>query len=274
MIKKNIVMLLVMLMCIYTGSSAAKTLLFNGIPLELTITKGDDYIFRFEEPMRVGMSPSLKQFMSVSSAEKYVVLSSSTDFVNQKVTFQGMDTAKPIDIRLSVVDGPIKNNDNEIIIKRATGQINNNNQTEKESLNNSRRNEKLLGDYKVTMSRFVFHDLELSGIGRIKETPEFKIKAIKTNYEDGNIQGLYRHGELDATIIRTYKSKYGYATSILLTNATSRKVIFDPTKMRGKWESVIPYYWNMKPSESTVVIVIHQSPLNTSLYNLSLSNRG
>jgi hypothetical protein len=252
--------------------SSERVITYVGKKFLIEVPLGEDVSVGFDEGQLVGVSESSAEYMAIESLSK----SNEVRIYGRKKTvepmaveFRGMDSKRPIQAFISVVEG----SEAPLLLRvinskhsRAKGSsVNNGRYSEywdSDSFSNTATT-KLLNDERAkALIRFVNQDF---GPSYAKERPPFAIKRV-TDFTPVEVKGLYRKGLLSATAVRVYYGGRMTAVVFELTNKSASAHEFNPFYVRGSFEAINPWKRNFSPNESGVLVGVVHGKLDRGMF--------
>lgn len=246
------------------SSASARVAIFDGSPIEINLSTAQSTgaVIRFDEPQRIGLPPELASNIQVRPSGNYVSIKLINEF-DGEIIFQGIDTGEVIYARIHTVN-EFESADEEIIIRKLS---------EASSLDND-GTENSPSSVKLTPREVV----EVLGRGiaqrfgplhAIESTP-FPIIEHSRNYPPFPLNGLYRQQGVSMTPLKTFTGGGLLGTVFVIENLTQDDVIFDPSKLRGKWIAI-----DLRSDETilrkdnrALVTLIHVKPLPSNIESI------
>jgi hypothetical protein len=259
--KKLVALILV---AVISFPCTSKVAVYDGKPLTVDLPINRDVVIRFDEPQRVGASPSLTAKVSFKPSGNFVSLTALDDFGLDDVIFQGLNTGKVVYVRVRSLPEDSSFED-EIIIRSALD-VAEKSETGKQSKTLNLTPREVLESF----SRSIAQEF---GVKYAIESALFSIRELPNTHLMQPVVGLYKKPYVDISPIKTFSGHGLLGTVFLLENKSTERLEINPAEIRGDWIALdmVSSDAVLRPNGKTLITLFHLRPLPRNINDVVLN---
>ncbi len=227
-------------------------LLWNSVPLAITVPIESETVLRLPTACEVGVSAGLGGELSVESVNNVVLLTPSAAFVKKRIALRSISGNQVYLIDITATKSST-NDSFELIDPALAPPV-----AEAESASESAPESGLEpGDVRIALTRFAAH--EFYAPDRLRGG----LSAVRTRVSESPIE-LYRGGSVRAIPRAGWAYHQTYVTAVELSNLTPDTRELDPRLLRGTWLTATFQHGVLAPAgtqgATTMVYLVSSAP--------------
>jgi integrating conjugative element protein (TIGR03749 family) len=227
------------------SDEAVERILWDGVPIAVTIAVGRERIIQFPGSVRLGIPSQLVQHLRTQSQRGSVYWLATRPFSATRIQVQDSQSGQFYLVDLTATDKPTSRSRIEVINTTAqapeAAQLIHSDalaetsnviaQEPPKSPRHERQKTSSVSDYTV-LTRYAAQ--QLYAPARLLKTPE----GIHTaSFNSDSSESLIRGGDILAEPVAAWRKGNLYVTAVKLTNRSAHTVVLDPRLLRGQWRT-------------------------------------
>jgi integrating conjugative element protein (TIGR03749 family) len=231
-------------------------LLWNSVPLAITIGTDTETVLRLPTACEVGLSPTLGVQLHVESVDQVVLLKPTAAFSAQRLALRALDGNQVYLIDITATANATQ--DHFELIDPRLPQL----ATPDADAVDAVDAEKSTGDLRVALTRFAAREFYAP------ERLRGGLSAVRVPVTETVVE-LYRGGAVRAVPRAQWSYRSHYVTAVELSNLTPDARTLDPRLLRGQWLTATFQHGVIAPmgqqGASTLVYLVSNAPFEAVL---------